>query len=151
MAWNTVHDYINDPGGFEATHRRFKAATGGVNAAALYLMENPVDAHGARVRDPCHYHKIALAEAQRHAHKLEAVADAARAYVWVEREGDDMEKCIAYFGALGDALDALDVGGAGDVGEVNIWAGKQLHVVGEVVPLDVGCHGPDDNVTVGER
>ncbi len=41
--------------------------------------------------------------------KLVAIADAARAVAWAEREGQDMEECIRLKGELFRAVDALSV------------------------------------------
>ena len=57
MPWDTIHDYINDPAGFDAHHRQWKAQEGEIKAEADHKTTWPWE---------------------RHLCMLEAVADAAR-------------------------------------------------------------------------
>ena len=62
MAWDTVHDYIRDPAGFEAHHRQWEALCGSMTSEQVST--NPI-----------------IYESDLRLTALEAVADAARAIV----------------------------------------------------------------------
>lgn len=86
MAWDTIHDYINDPAGFEAHHRQFKAQGGGIASGQVRRDWGPEQY--IKIQDYVIYNRLYKGQPDHlshadiiiaHVRKLEAVADAARA------------------------------------------------------------------------
>lgn len=102
MAWNTVHDYINDPAGFEAHHRQWKAQGAHWHTAVSKAFQF-CEAEQARGAEQSHDLSRVLA--------LEVIADAARVYMalWRRLVEDGVSFTLTAEGqALMDALNMLD-------------------------------------------
>jgi len=98
MSWNTIDDYINDPAGFDAHHRQFKAMENGM-ANEQILADSNVKPGGNYVSG--------VGTLPPYTRKLEAVANAARVVVAV---GGPLDPYDGEWVALADALDVLDGG-----------------------------------------
>ena len=98
MPWDTIHDYINDPAGFDAHHKQWVAQGGDMSGGEVST--NPIICNG----------DMRLAY-------LEAIADAARAVHAAYRKDQlwltplTPYKALGELSVLADALDTLDKAG----------------------------------------
>lgn len=92
MAWSTIHDYINDPAGFEAHHRQWQSQGRGAG------MPNIVETGSMDIKTT---EKVGIDELA----ALREVADVARAYL-----DRTLPRMVGYdlfaAGRLADALNA---------------------------------------------